>query len=232
MPLSAPEYWLEWTKNYFRCQFTHVGELIHKETWSAASFGWAEGLQMINPPIYRLTTAVSDIDQTKINRDIRDGNWLSTLYSANNANFPLSQEGKKLLDRMQSPRRPPGVSQSGSAVADLRFFERLGWHYPPPLPLAMSMSDYFHLTLEIYPSSLTTVLCGANTRTLGFCRRDQGGRMISDLDFPAFYLRNWHFLHKCGGVHLHPRLQDDISAAEWKFQNQMTCLGQKLPCYL
>ena len=72
----------------------------------------------------------------------------------------------------------------------------------------------------------------ANTRTLGFCRRDQGGRMISDLDFPAFYLRNWHFLHKCGGVHLHPRLQDDISAAEWKFQNQMTCLGQKLPCYM
>ena len=79
MPLSAPEYWLEWTKNYFRCQFTHVGELIHKETWSAASFGWAEGLQMINPPIYRLTTAVSDIDQTNINRDIRDGNWLSRL---------------------------------------------------------------------------------------------------------------------------------------------------------
>ena len=79
MPLSAPEYWLEWTKNYFRCQFTHVGELIHKETWSAASFGWAEGLQMINPPIYRLTTAVSDIDQTNINRDIRDGNWLSML---------------------------------------------------------------------------------------------------------------------------------------------------------
>ena len=32
---------------------------------------------MINPPIYRLTTAVSDIDQTNINRDIRDGNWLS-----------------------------------------------------------------------------------------------------------------------------------------------------------
>ena len=79
MPLSAPEYWLEWTKNYFRCQFTQVGELIHKETWSAASFGWAEGLQTINPPIYRLTTAVSDIDQTNINRDIRDGNWLSTL---------------------------------------------------------------------------------------------------------------------------------------------------------
>ena len=78
MPLSAPEYWLEWTKNYFRCQFTHVGELIHKETWSAASFGWAEGLQTINPPIYRLTTAVSDIDQTNINRDIRDGNWLSS----------------------------------------------------------------------------------------------------------------------------------------------------------
>ena len=77
MPLSAPEYWLEWTKNYFRCQFTQVGELIHKETWSAASFGWAEGLQTINLPIYRLTTAVSDIDQTNINRDIRDGNWLS-----------------------------------------------------------------------------------------------------------------------------------------------------------
>ena len=77
MPLSAPEYWLEWAKNYFRCQFTYVGELIHKETWSAASFGWAEGLQTINPPIYRLTTAVSDIDQTNINRDIRDGNWLS-----------------------------------------------------------------------------------------------------------------------------------------------------------
>ena len=31
---------------------------------------------MINPPIYRLTTAVSDIDQTNINRDIRDCNWL------------------------------------------------------------------------------------------------------------------------------------------------------------
>ena len=78
MPLSAPEYWLEWAKNYFRCQFTYVGELIHKETWSSASFGWAEGLQTINPPIYRLTTAVSDIDQTNINRDIRDGNWLSS----------------------------------------------------------------------------------------------------------------------------------------------------------
>ena len=33
---------------------------------------------MMNRPIYRLTTAVSDIDQTNINRDIRDGNWLST----------------------------------------------------------------------------------------------------------------------------------------------------------
>ena len=79
MPLSAPEYWLEWTKNYFICQFTHVGELIHKETWSAASFGWAEGLQAINPTIYRLTTAVSDIDQINIDRDIRDGNRLSIL---------------------------------------------------------------------------------------------------------------------------------------------------------
>ena len=66
MPLSAPEYWLEWTKNYFICQFTHVGELINKETWSAASFGWVEGLQTINPPIYMLTTAASDIDQTNI----------------------------------------------------------------------------------------------------------------------------------------------------------------------
>ena len=34
---------------------------------------------MINPPIYRLTTAVSDIDQTNVNSDIRDGNWLSNL---------------------------------------------------------------------------------------------------------------------------------------------------------
>ena len=61
------------------CKFILIykGGLIHKETWSAASFGWAEGLQTINPPIYRLTTAVSDIDQTNINRDIRDGNWLS-----------------------------------------------------------------------------------------------------------------------------------------------------------
>ena len=33
---------------------------------------------MINPPIYRLAAAVSDIDQTNINRDIRDGNWLSS----------------------------------------------------------------------------------------------------------------------------------------------------------
>ena len=89
MPLSAPEYWLEWTKNYFRCQFTQVGELIHKETWSAASFGWAEGLQTINPPIYRLTTAVSDIDQTNINRDIRDGNWLST-WGSHVANITLN----------------------------------------------------------------------------------------------------------------------------------------------
>ena len=103
MPLSAPEYWLEWTKNYFRCQFTHVGELIHKETWSAASFGWAEGLQMINPPIYRLTTAVSDIDQTNINRDIRDGNWLSTLVMLNlipsqtSLNFHYCTLWKKIL---------------------------------------------------------------------------------------------------------------------------------------
>ena len=95
MPLSAPEYWLEWTKNYFRCQFTHVGELIHKETWSAASFGWAEGLQTINPPIYRLTTAVSDIDQTNINRDIRDGNWLSIrkLFWCNGKTTQWKQDG-------------------------------------------------------------------------------------------------------------------------------------------
>ena len=88
MPLSAPEYWLEWAKNYFRCQFTYVGELIHKETWSAASSGWAEGLQMINPPIYRLTTAVSDIDQTNINRYIRDGNWLSKKGSLERRSAP------------------------------------------------------------------------------------------------------------------------------------------------
>ena len=101
MPLSAPEYWFEWTKNYFRCQFTHVGELIHKETWSAASFGWAEGLQRINPPIYRLTTAVSDIDQTNINRDIRDGNWLS------NKNGPkLPQNGQKW------PKKDPKIARN------------------------------------------------------------------------------------------------------------------------
>ena len=103
----------------------------------------------------------------------------ATFYTANNANFPLSQEGKKLLDRMQSPRRPPGVSQSGSAVADLRFFKRLGWHYPPPLPLAMSMSDYFHLTLEIYPSSLTRVLC--EHKNFGFL--PAGSRRPDDFRF-------------------------------------------------
>ena len=26
----APEYWLEWTKNYFICQLTHVGGVIHQ----------------------------------------------------------------------------------------------------------------------------------------------------------------------------------------------------------
>ena len=31
MPLSASEYWLKWTKNYFRYQFTHVGGLIHQK---------------------------------------------------------------------------------------------------------------------------------------------------------------------------------------------------------
>ena len=42
---------------------------------------------MINPPIYRLTTAVSDIDQSNINRDIRDGNGLS--------NFKYQKKGPK-----------------------------------------------------------------------------------------------------------------------------------------
>ena len=48
---------------------------------------------MINPPIYRLTTAVSDIDQTNINRDIKDGNWLSMgAPSASNSPSALSAQ--------------------------------------------------------------------------------------------------------------------------------------------
>ena len=76
---TPPPLWCTHRPNS-HCKFILIykGGLIHKETWSAASFGWAEGLQTINPPIYRLTTAVSDIDQTNINWDIRDGNWLST----------------------------------------------------------------------------------------------------------------------------------------------------------
>ena len=53
---------------------------------------------MINPPIYRLTTAVSDIDQTYINRDIRDGNWLSTRRdSLGFKNLVLSHSGTYVL---------------------------------------------------------------------------------------------------------------------------------------
>ena len=123
MPLSAPEYWLEWTKNYFRCQFTHVGELIHKETWSAASFGWAEGLQMINPPIYRLTTAVSDIDQTNINRDIRDGNWLSMFL------WDLCNSSLKPISQLQprGPRYFPGPGDLQVEVAQWDLHRGRGW---------------------------------------------------------------------------------------------------------
>ena len=77
MPLSAPDYWLEWTKNYFRCQFTHVGELIIKKCHLRPVLAELRACKRSTPPIYRLTTAISDIDQTNINRDIRDGNWLS-----------------------------------------------------------------------------------------------------------------------------------------------------------
>ena len=85
---TPPPLWCTCRPNS-HCKFILIykGGLIHKETWSPASFGWAEGLQTINPPIYRLTTAVSDIDQTNINRDIRDGNWLSRLLACV-ANWP------------------------------------------------------------------------------------------------------------------------------------------------
>ena len=68
-----------------------------------ASFGWAEGLKTINPPIYRLTTAVSDIDQTNINRDIRDGNWLSSLklMLTNMSNMETSNLHNTIRERLK-----------------------------------------------------------------------------------------------------------------------------------
>ena len=63
---------------------------------------------MINPPIYRLTTAVSDIDQTNINRDIRDGNRLSNyiLYYQQEQKTPWNFQTKKNLHGAQGRRLP------------------------------------------------------------------------------------------------------------------------------
>ena len=52
---------------------------------------------MINPPIYRLTTAVSDIDQTNINRYIRDGNWLSKKLMSGKENEMVNNAPNKVI---------------------------------------------------------------------------------------------------------------------------------------
>ena len=59
MPLSAPEYWLEWTKNYFRCQFTHMGGLFHKKNAPESTPLWIVAFWKFNRALGGLTTAVS-----------------------------------------------------------------------------------------------------------------------------------------------------------------------------
>ena len=95
MPLSVPEYWLEWTKDYFKKKHDLRPVLAELRACKRSTPPYTRQVLRLNQkvlscfqkqvgrwnwlPIYRLTTAVcvSDIYQTNINRDIRDGNWLS-----------------------------------------------------------------------------------------------------------------------------------------------------------
>ena len=71
MPLSAPEYWLEWTKNYFRCQFTHMGGLFHKKNAPESTPLWIVAFWKFNRALWGLTTAVSVfVNSTNITTNI------------------------------------------------------------------------------------------------------------------------------------------------------------------
>ena len=71
MPLSAPEYWLEWTKNYFRCQFTHIGGLIHKKNAPQSTPIWFVAFWKFDRALGRLTTAFSVfVNSTNITTNI------------------------------------------------------------------------------------------------------------------------------------------------------------------
>ena len=54
-----PEYWLEWTKNYFWCQFTHNGGIIHKKNAPHSTPIWFVAFWKFDRALGGLTTAVS-----------------------------------------------------------------------------------------------------------------------------------------------------------------------------
>ena len=71
MPLSAPEYWLEWTINYFRCQFTHIGGLIHKKNAPQSTPIWFVAFWKFDRALGGLTTAFSVfVNSTNITTNI------------------------------------------------------------------------------------------------------------------------------------------------------------------
>ena len=82
MPLPAPEYWLEWTKNYFSCQFTHMGGIIHKKNVPESTPLWFVAFWKFNKALGGLTTAISIfVNSTDITTNIETaalstlGNW-------------------------------------------------------------------------------------------------------------------------------------------------------------
>ena len=71
MPLSAPEYWLEWTKNYFRCQFTYMGGLFFKKIAPESTPLWIVAFWKFNRALWGLFTAVSVfVNSTNITTNI------------------------------------------------------------------------------------------------------------------------------------------------------------------
>ena len=123
MPLSAPEYWLEWTKNYFRCQFTHVGGLIHQENAPESTPIPFMAFWKFNRALGGLTTTVScscwciqywwsKYIQTKITW------WPDSMAS-------LAEEGP------QGPQIPPWRACRGSTTI-ITIHHHL--HHPHPHP--------------------------------------------------------------------------------------------------
>ena len=111
MTLWTTEYWLEWTKNYFRCQFTHMGGQIYKKNAPESTSLWIVAFWKFNRTLGGLTNAVS--------------------VFVNSINITTNIETVVLSSRTPSPKSHRGDKrdQANSPLCALPFFDIMIRYY-------------------------------------------------------------------------------------------------------